>query len=446
MIDTPALRFPDGFLWGSATAAHQVEGDNRANDWWAAEMAGRLPHRSGDACDQLHRYPEDFKLLGELGHNAHRFSLEWSRIEPSPGRFDRPAIEHYRRVIETARAVGIEPLVTLHHFTNPRWLADRGGWTRPEVVGLFARFASRMAREYRDLVRYWVTINEPNVYVWQGWMLGVWPPNRPGSPLALLVLRNMALAHGRAYHAIHREQPGARVGVAHHVRVFDPADPRRRGDRLAARVRDRIMNMTFPLAIRRGRLMPPLGSGRPIPWLANTEDWVGLNYYTREHDRFAPLAPQMLFSGETSPDVERNQLRWEIYPEGLYRALRLIAPAASGAEVIVTENGIPEPGAEDRLRPAFLVSHLAACHRAIRDGVRLRGYCYWSSLDNFEWAEGFEPRFGLVHVDYATQTRTPKPSAYLYRDIIRRNGLSAADRARYGEGAARAQDIAQTSS
>jgi beta-glucosidase len=418
------LRFPDGFLWGSATASHQVEGNNRNNDWWAAEEAGRLPVRSGDACDQYRRFADDFALFSELGQTAHRFSLEWSRIEPRPGEFDREALGHYRRVIESVRANGMEPLVTLHHFTNPRWLAEQGGWTRLDVVPLFERFARRVAREYRDLVTYWITTNEPGVYASQGWVLGTWPPFRRNVREGLRVLRHMALAHGRAYHAIHDELPDARVGVAHHWRIFDPADPRRRGDRLVAAVRNRLMNLAVPIAIRRGRLVPPLGNGRVIGWLANTEDWVGLNYYTRELDRFDPSVPGLLFGREMFPDVERNQLKWEIYPEGLYRALMAIAPPSSGAEVIVTENGIPEPHDQDQLRPTYLVRHLQACHRAIQAGVRLRGYCYWSSLDNFEWAEGFEPRFGLVHVDYATQTRTPKPSAYLYRDIIRRNGLS----------------------
>jgi beta-glucosidase len=183
--------------------------------------------------------------------------------------------------------------------------------------------------------------------------------------------------------------------------------------------------VVFPIAIRNGRLVPPLGSGREIPWLVATEDWVGVNYYTREHDRFDPRAARLGFGLEQFPEVDRNQLGWEIYPKGLERALLAAAPPDDGREVIVTENGIPEPGSQDERRPGYLVQHLAACHRAIAAGVNLRGYTYWTSMDNFEWAEGFEPRFGLVHVDFETQERTPKPSAYLYRDIIRRNGLSA---------------------
>ena len=417
--------FPEGFLWGSATAAHQVEGNNRNNDWWAAEQAGRLPYPSGLACDHFNRYGQDFALLAELGQNSHRLSIEWSRVEPRPGELSSEALSHYRRVLESLRSHGIEPIVTLHHFSNPIWLAEQAGWTRREVVGRFARYARRVVREYRDLVRYWVTVNEPGVYASQGWIRGVWPPGRVGDVRgALSVLRNMALAHGRAYHAMKAEQPDARIGVAHHWRLFDPADPGRRGDRLVAAIRNRLMNVAFPIAIRRGRLIPPLGSGRVIPWLANTEDWVGLNYYTREHDRFDPRAAHLGFGRERFPDVERNQLGWEIYPAGLERAL-LAATPRDGREVIVTENGIPEPDTQDEKRPRYLVRHLAACHRALQAGLNLRGYTYWTSMDNFEWAEGFEPRFGLIHVDFETQQRTPKPSAYLYRDIIRENGLNA---------------------
>lgn len=418
--------FPAGFLWGSATAAHQVEGNNLNNDWWAAEQAGRLPHKSGLACDHYRRYDDDFALFAELGQTSHRLSIEWSRIEPHPGELSHEALDHYRQVLESLRAHGIEPIVTLHHFSNPIWLTEQGGWTRREVVGRFARYARRVVREYRDLVRYWVTLNEPGVYASQGWILGVWPPNRSGDMRgAFTVLRNMALAHGRAYHAMKAEQPDARIGVAHHWRLFDPANPNRRGDRLIAAIRNRLMNLAFPIAIRHGRLIPPLGSGRVVPWLVGTEDWVGVNYYTREHDHFDPRAARIGFGIERFLDVERNQLGWEIYPQGLERALLAAAPPGDGREVIVTENGIPELDAQDERRPRYLVQHLAACHRAIDAGVNLRGYTHWTSMDNFEWAEGFEPRFGLVHVNFETQERTPKPSAYLYRDIIRRNGLSA---------------------
>lgn len=424
VASAPQLQFPEGFLWGSATASHQVEGWNHLNDWWPHEQAGRLPFHSGAACEQLVRYGDDFRLLGELGHNAHRLSIEWSRIEPRPGEFDLQALEHYRRVIEAVRANGMEPLVTLHHFTSPRWLARGGGWIRSTVPELFARYARRVAEAYRDIVRFWITINEPTVYTFQGYVFGVWPPHRYDPIHGMRVMRTMALAHGRAYHAIHDVQPDAQVGVAHHWRIFDPSRPEHGGDRRVAAFRDWLNNRWFPTAIRTGRLMPPLGRGRKVDWLANTEDWVGVNYYTREFCRFQAHRPHLGFAQDPQHQVERNQLGWEVYPEGLYRVLKAAAPPGSGKRIIVTENGIPEAGPADHARPRYLVQHLAAAHRAIQEGVKLEGYCYWSSIDNYEWAEGYTPRFGLVHVDYATQERTPKPSAYLYRDIIQRNGIT----------------------
>jgi beta-glucosidase len=425
--------FPERFLWGSATAAHQVEGNNTNNDWWAAEQAGRVPYKSGLACDQFNRFDQDFALFSQLGQNAHRLSLEWSRIEPRPGEISQVAIAHYRRVLESARVHGLEPIVTLHHFSNPIWLAEQGGWTRREVVGRFARYARLMVHAYRDLVRYWVTLNEPGVYSGQGWIVGVWPPNRVNDFRgATLVLRNMALAHGRAYHAMKAEDPDAQIGVSHHWRLFDPADPTRRGDRWLAWIRTYLMNRAFPIAIRSGRLIPPLGSGRRTAWLADTEDWVGINYYTRQQDSFDLRAYRLGFSREQFPEVERNQLGWEIYQQGLERVLLEAAPPGSGRQVMVTENGIPEPDGQDERRPRYLIQHLEACHRALQAGVDLRGYIHWTSLDNFEWAEGFAARFGLVYVDFESQERTPKPSAYLYREIIQRNGLSVDDLARHG--------------
>jgi beta-glucosidase len=419
-----SLAFPNGFLWGSATAAHQVEGNNTNNDWWAAEQAGSLPFRSGLACDHYNRFDQDFALFAELGQNCHRLSLEWSRIEPRPGELSVEALDHYRQVLESLRRHGLEPIVTLHHFTNPRWLVERGGWTRPEVARFFERYARCVVREYGDLVRYWVTLNEPGVYASQGWVLGVWPPHRQSDLRgAFGVLRNMALAHGRAYQAMKAVQPDAQIGVAHHWRLFDPANPSRRADRLIAAIRNRLMNLVFPIAIRHGRLIPPLGNGRRVPWLVNTEDWVGLNYYTREHDHFDARSARLGFGIEIFPDLERNQLGWEIYPRGLERALLAAAPPSSGRQVIVTENGIPEPDDQDMIRPRYLVQHLEACHRAMQAGVNLRGYVHWTSLDNFEWAEGFAHRFGLVYVDYQTQARIPKDSALWYRDVIARNGL-----------------------
>jgi beta-glucosidase len=429
-----ALTFPKGFFWGAATAAHQVEGGNSNNDWWRWETnAGRIKNgdRSGLACDHFNRFQEDFQLLADIGHNAHRLSLEWSRLEPRPGEFDSEAIAHYARVLETLRKHDIEPFLTLHHFTNPLWLADAGGWLNPATIEVFERFVGRMVAEYRDLVRYWITINEPTVYAYHSYAQGIWPPGGRRLQAALRVLRHFVLAHGRAYRRIKEVDPDAQVGLAHHRTLLDPARPGHRRDRLIARLRQWLMDELYPAAIVRGRLPPPLGSGRPEPTLTGRcEDFVGVNYYTRGRTQFDPRQARVLFAREVFPDVARNTLGWELYPEGLYRVLMRTAGLATSIRVgevarpiIITENGVADR--DDELRPGYLVQHLEAAHRALRAGVPLAGYLHWSSMDNFEWAQGFEPRFGLVAVNYETQERRPKPSAELYADIIRANALSA---------------------
>src|SRR5437763_1399982 len=210
-----AMRFPDGFLWGAATAAHQIEGNNVNNDWWRAEAAGLLPHRSDDACDSWNRSTEDIALLSRIGLNAYRMSVEWARIEPEPGRFDQGALDTYRRMLVAMRRAGIEPLVTLHHFTNPAWLADRAGWSNPDVVQRFARYAERVVRSMGDLVHWWVTINEPSILGLKCYIEGSWPPFRPLDLRGYLrLMRHAARAHVAARQALRASQPEALAGIA----------------------------------------------------------------------------------------------------------------------------------------------------------------------------------------------------------------------------------------
>ncbi|MGH3042280.1 MAG: family 1 glycosylhydrolase, partial [Gaiellaceae bacterium] len=230
--------FPTDFLWGAATSAHQVEGNNFGNDWWEAETSGRLAHQSLEACRHYDLFEQDFDLAQRFGHSAHRFSIEWSRIQPEDDRWDPGALLHYQRVVGSLLDRGIEPILTLHHFTNPLWLARRGGWTRPETVDHFSRYVERVASGL-DGVRYWVTINEPTIYAKHGYVYGDWPPFRNGDWLASFrVLRNMARAHVRAYEILHERQPGAQVGLAHSAPWIVPCDPESIRDRLAAAIRD----------------------------------------------------------------------------------------------------------------------------------------------------------------------------------------------------------------
>lgn len=421
------LHFPPGFLWGAATAAHQVEGGNTNNDWWEWE---RRPGTIADgttsekACDQYHRFVGDFDLIGQFGHNAHRFSLEWSRIEPKEGVFSSSAINHYRKVLEALHLRNIEPMVTLHHFTNPLWLSRSGGWENPKVVEYFTRYAKVVASEFGPLVRFWNTINEPAVYALMGYVEGIWPPGEHDFRRASLVMMNMVRAHGLAYHVLH-ENAGARgceVGIAKHIRIMDPLRWRNVFDRAAAGLSDFILNKWFLQAVETGRLAWPIGMGQKVQLLAQTHDFIGLNYYSREMIKCSLLSPKSLFIRNlTRPGCTRNDLGWEIYPEGFYRVLMRMKEYKK--PIYVTENGIP--AVDDSHRRAFLKEHLLQLHRAILHGADVRGYFHWSLLDNFEWEEGLTPRFGLVGIDYETQERSPRPSASIYAKVASQNKLDS---------------------
>lgn len=412
------LQFPRAFLWGTATAAHQVEGANVRSDWWEWEQqAGRIVDgsRSGLACDHYRRFRADFELLAGLHQNSHRLSIEWARIEPRPGEIDREAVAHYRQVLEALHDLGVEPVVTLHHFTNPAWLVHRGGWERPEVVAAFDRYVRVAIGEYGDLVQRWITINEPQVYAYCSYLAGIWPPGKQSFWAAVRVVRHMLQAHARAYRTIHEASPRSdvQVGIAHHMRVFDPYRPVLPLDRWLAAFGNYLFNRCLLAALTDGKLRPPLGHGQVAPELGGTLDFLGLNYYTRDTVGFHPRRPRTFF-GEAFPSrAEQSRAGWEIYPEGLYRLLKSLQ--SFGKPIVITENGVADD--EDELRPRFIVGHLIQVYRSIREGVPVQGYLHWSSMDNFEWAQGLGLRFGLIHVDFETQRRTVKPSGWLYADI-----------------------------
>jgi beta-glucosidase len=418
----PALGFPAGFRFGVATAAHQVEGDNDRSDWWDFEqLPGRIADgsRSGRACEHYERFRDDLSLVRDLHNDTYRFSVEWARIEPERGRFDPAVLDHYRAVVEACRALGLEPMVTLYHFTLPRWFAARGGWLAPDAVADFRRYVQAVAAALGPLVRLWVTINEPMVYAYQGYLVGVWPPGRRSLPEAVRVARVLVRAHIEAYRVLH-SGPGfggeaPQVGVAHNLIVFEPARPGNRWDARAAATQEAIFNWWFLNCLHRGRFVPPLGIGGAIPGWVACQDFIGVNYYARRRVRFAPTRPGALFGVPVDPPgLPRSDLGWEIYPEGLALLLRA-AHRRYRRPLWVTENGIAD--ARDTRRPAYIVQHLAAVARVLDEGVPVRGYCHWSLHDNFEWAEGFSARFGLYEVDFATQRRTLRPGGKVYAEI-----------------------------
>lgn len=394
-----------GLLWGAATAAHQVEGGNRWNDWWPLEESGRLPHRSGDACRHFELYESDFDLACSLGHNAHRLSLEWSRIEPADGAWSDEAINHYVRVIEALRRRGLEPLVTLQHFTLPDWLARRGGWLAADAVPRFARYVETIARTLAANVQYWITINEPTVYVKHAYVSCDWPPcGRRSWSAAARAMRRLGAAHVQAYDILHRHRADAMVGIAHSAPYIVPCNPGSAGDRLAAWTRDAALN-AIPFRL----------FGRPA---RKALDFIGLNYYARQVVRAQGRSP---FGSECLGDHHGesrhfSRLGWEVYPPGLVEVLRRFSQ--HGVPLIVTENGIATDDETERTR--FLTDHVASLRRARDEGIDVRGYFYWTLMDNYEWTAGREARFGLCATDFATQARQPRPAALAYRTLIGR--------------------------
>lgn len=422
-IQSSNFKFPEGFLWGASTSAHQVEGFCTNNDWWAWEQAGKVENRSGAACDHYNRFREDFDIAQELKHNAHRFSLEWSRIEPEEGKFSAEAIAHYAEVLRALQDRGMTPVVTLFHYTFPLWLAEAGGWEHPKIEELFERYVTRVLTEYQDLADIWITLNEPMVHVYKSYVLGQWPPGKQDFPAAIRVTRKMMRSHVRAYHAIHEIQPSARVSIAKHVLALSPCNPHSFKDKISTLGREYLFNQLFVDALHTGVLRVPGMFWERLP-AGRTLDFIGLNYYTRDFVHNTGLDLPGILGGACPIDVhrmigKRNSLGWEVYPEGLARFLK--AFSRYKLPILITENGTTTERDGDRW--FFIILHLWQVARAIGDGVPVVGYLHWSLLDNFEWAEGYKPLFGLVGVDFATQQRTIRESARNYAQVIARNEL-----------------------
>jgi beta-glucosidase len=407
------MKFPDGFLWGTATAAHQVEGGNVNSDYWVLEHVNgtSFTEPSGDACDHYHRYREDIELMARLGFNSYRFSVEWARIEPEDGEFSLAALEHYRRLMGACRDHGITPVLTLHHFTSPRWVAGRGGWENPRTAEKFGRYAERVGAHLGDMIGLACTINEINLAILlqhsgiipQDEKIPLSPSRREAAQVVgsdaehfsafpffvRSISRDVLLnGHRRAVEALH-SGPG-KFGVGMTLALQDlQAVPG--GEQLRDKLRFEIEDY-FTQAARR-------------------DDFVGVQTYTRQR-----LGADGLIGPE--PGVELTQMGYEFCPQALEATIRRAAQIA-GVPIYVTENGIAT--ADDSRRIAFAEGALAGVARCLRDGIDVRGYFYWSMLDNFEWLFGYRPRFGLIAVDRVTQKRTVKRSAEFLGRIAQTN-------------------------
>jgi beta-glucosidase len=370
------------FLWGAATSAHQVEGGNTGNDWhdWETRPGTNCAEPSGDACDHVNRYADDIALLAGLGLNTYRFSIEWSRIEPEPGRFSQRWLDHYRAMLEACRAHGLLPVLTFHHFTNPRWIAADGGWENARTAERFGRFCARVTAELGDLMALAITINEPNIPALLGYEEGWHPPGKRDRGARLRATEVLIDGHRRAVEAIRGARPDLPVGMALAMADWQALSGGEDGLAEIRRLREDV-------------------------FLDATEgdSFVGVNAYTRHR-----IGPQGWLGNEVG--VELTGTGWEFWPEALGATLRRAWHVTGGrTPLMATESGVATD--DDTRRIEYVNRAIAGMRAAMRDGVDVRGFLYWSALDNFEWQLGYGPRFGLIEVDRRTQRRTVRPSA-----------------------------------
>ena len=420
------IHFPRGFLWGTATAAYQVEGNNTNSSLWNWEQVpGHVQNeqRSGLACDWWGgRWKEDLDRAAETGQNAHRFSIEWSRIQPVPDQWDESALERYRSMLRGMQERGLLPMLTLHHFSNPAWLEEQGGWENDDTPAKFGVFVRKAVEALKEYVSYWVTINEPNVYAHFAYNEGLFPPGKKDIGAALHAMANLMRGHAMAYKIIHEIQPEARVGLSMNYLSFHPATGSPL-DKFVAGIQSAIFNDMFPKAAMDGKLRQLYRTIR-IPEAAHTQDFLGINYYTRDQVAFDLSKPTTLFGRRFFPkDADLSSTGFIANePEGLYEALKW--GLQFNVPMLVTENGVED--ATDSLRPRYIAQHIQQMWRAVNFNWPIKGYFHWTLVDNFEWERGWNQRFGLWGLDVETQTRIRRKSVDLFADICRENGLSSA--------------------
>jgi len=420
MTDPPRLPLPDRpRLWGVAVSHYQVEGGDPC-DWTEWEAAGRTKGGAcGAAAGSWSRYEEDLALAAAAGANAFRFSISWSRVEPVRGTFDEAALARYRAVVDAAEALGVEPVVTLFHYTHPAWFHRETPWTSPASVEAFRRFAARVVAALGPAVRVFTVLNEPLVSWLGGFLDGQIPPGLCDRRSAGLALEHLLRAHAAAAAEVRAASPRAAVGVAHNMMGFVPERPGHLLDRWATRVAHRFYNLELLRALTEGRwsfLLPPFTRFRGrCDDLAGSLDFVGVNYYSRLHLRSPGkvlLAGDFAYRDRAGRGLTDNG--WEVVPEAM-APLLVEAARVTGLPLVVTENGLADAG--DEKRAAFLESHVAAMEEAERAGARIAGYLHWSLLDNYEWLDGYGPRFGLYEVDRTTLERRPRPSVEVFRRL-----------------------------
>lgn len=425
----PAITTPKNFLWGTAVSEYQVSGalgcpNSNWAEWEATPASNGMAHiaygqTSGNACDFKARYKEYIPLMKELGTNSFRFSVEWSNIEPQEGIFCDEELNFYSNLCDALLDAGIEPMITLHHFTDPLWFTEKGGFEREENISYFVRFSRKVFERLGNKIKLWVTINEPTIYMFQGYLRGVFPPGKTNPFAAVAVIRNLLKAHTRTYRTLKQMPHGdsAQIGIVHQYLMFYPYSSWNPLERIPGLMFNYILNTAVLNFFETGSFKIR------IPLLANFEytapqdqqllDFIGLNYYSRvlvkaQISLTDPIVPSCY------PDEIMTDMPYAMYSQGLYDAIVKIAEL--NVPIYITENGIPDE--KDDRRETFIKDYLAAMGRAITDGYDVRGYYYWSLMDNFEWDEGYLKKFGLCEVDFETKAAKIRNGARCYVDII----------------------------
>ncbi len=430
-IDTEDIHFPKSFSWGTATAAHQVEGNSTNNNWyqWENEFdENNFPRihngeKSSLASDHWNRYPDDIKLMKQLGVNHYRFSIEWSKIEPRKGVFDYKIIEHYRNICDSLKKNNITPVITLHHFTHPIWFEELGAFEKKENLDYFINFCEYAFANLKDLVPIWCTINEPSVFVAQGYFNGVFPPGKKDPILAATVMENLLNAHTRVYWHLKGLDGGneAKIGLVKNIFQFDPLRRWHILDWAFSNVLSDVYTHSALKFLKTGK------STFYLPGMVKKDffndnaigaiDFIGLNYYSRLHVKSQLSFSEPFVFNKREKDIQTD-MDYAIYPEGFYKALHTVS--ALDKPIYVTENGVADRG--DNIRKIFINRYLYALNRALKDKLDIRGYFYWSLMDNFEWAEGYAMKFGLYKVNFETQERTLRESSKSFINMVKKPG------------------------
>lgn len=386
------------FYFGAATSAHQVEGNNVHSDWWKfeREVQAKEGFMSGKATNHYELYDRDFALASQLGHDAHRFSIEWARVEPEEGKFDEKVLQHYKDVFRSLKKHGLKPFVTLWHFTFPQWFAEKGAFARRENISCFVKFCEKITEFFQDELEYVMTINEPEVYLYYSYLEGRWPPLQKSMITFWKVYGNLIEAHKQVYVAMKKLNPKLQIGIAKNNPAFSPGRHNSGLDKALVLLMKYMWNHMF------------------LDKIKKYQDFIGLNYYFHRSLKFdLKLLGQFFIYPCNSCDT--TDMGWEVYPQGIAGLLRDLWKRYR-KPIIVTENGVADH--TDRLRGKYITDILEHIDNVRKDGVQVFGYLHWAMTDNFEWADGFDPRFGLVEVNYKNFARTPRPSAYIYQKLI----------------------------